>query len=153
LSTVAAAAQSGRSHGPLLHVEVEEAGPIHDLYNDALRLAASLEFDTSSGSRKAGDMAAGAAEGAASSASSPLSFGGLRDAVQSLLAAATALDAKLADAAFTDSLAGSELALRRVNDRLHLAERSFLFLQGIVGREWLRNLIWVRCEPTLSLRA
>jgi len=34
------------------------------------------------------------------------------------------------------------LKLRCLNDRLFQAERGFLFLQGIPGREWYRHLVW-----------
>jgi len=38
------------------------------------------------------------------------------------------------------------LKLRCLNDRLFQAERGFLYLQGIPGREWYRHIVWVTSE-------
>ncbi len=37
----------------------------------------------------------------------------------------------------------TELQLRMWNDKITGAERSFLWLQGVTGREWYRHMVWV----------
>jgi hypothetical protein len=62
---------------------------------------------------------------------------------------ASSMDAETANAIFQAKLSANPLLLRAHNDKLQLAERSFLWLQGAPGREWTRHLIWAtRCAPT-----
>lgn len=75
-----------------------------------------------------------------------LNFTDLLVASNTMVATSQRLDAALlAMGAGTDDAGTSltDLQLRMWNDKLMLAERSFLWLQGVPGREWYRHLVWV----------
>jgi N-acetylated-alpha-linked acidic dipeptidase len=69
-----------------------------------------------------------------------LDFTNLETALGTLISAARQIDTTIAT---LDTNKISPLALRKLNDKLMLAERSFLFLQGFPGREWYRHVVWV----------
>lgn len=76
----------------------------------------------------------------------PLQFDALSAALKTMTSAAAAVDREQQAPNFATAVLGDPLALRRFNDRLQLAERCFLYLQGVPGREWYRHLIWVTSQ-------
>jgi len=86
--------------------------------------------------------------------SNKLNFTSLAQSLDRLVETATKVDAVVAElisfdsnaAASGDETADDAVTRRILNDRLFLAERAFLFLQGIRGREWYRHMVWVSSE-------
>ena len=72
----------------------------------------------------------------------PVDFRSLDAALVHMARNASELDRAAQDATFPERVLANPLALRQWNDRLQLAERAFLFLQGIPGREWYRHMVW-----------
>jgi N-acetylated-alpha-linked acidic dipeptidase len=83
----------------------------------------------------------------------PLQFDALSAALKTMTSAAAAVDREQQAPNFATAVLGDPLALRRFNDRLQLAERCFLYLQGVPGREWYRHLIWVTSQVRAAFSA
>jgi len=81
-----------------------------------------------------------ALKGFSNSSGMELRFDSMEKSIDYVKSQATFIDA------FTVSYTAtgpSDLSLRQLNDVLMLAERGFLFLQGVKGREWYRHMVWV----------
>jgi hypothetical protein len=70
-----------------------------------------------------------------------------------MVSQASSTDAEMANAIFQAKLNANVLLLRAQNDKLHMAERSLLWLQGATGRAWTRHLIWATRLVTFLLFA
>jgi len=73
-------------------------------------------------------------------AGASLNFTNMANAIAAMQTQAMNLDAMVLA---TDWNSADDLPLRQLNDVLMLAERGFLYLQGVAGREWYRHMVWV----------